>query len=202
MFCIVLCISPSEGMLGYLFAWSKTIKNLENDEKSTFFIMRTRGSWRKMTSFSFMNLTWASRTHHFRMFLLLVKIHNSIEGWLGAMRQDLEQSALPRGRVCYSWDLKVRPPFEERKVSSRNLQNQNFWRWGFKWSLFKKSWAMALAITMVPTIWKLDHSKSWYFCSDFKCSLTKWQLFVRFSDPIWDLDLLQPNLFLTIQNSD
>ena len=62
---------------------------------------------------------------------------------------------------------------------------------------------------LVPTIQKLEQSKSGHLsgfqmvidkvaaiCPDFK-----WMGF-RISDPIQNLDHLQPNLFLTIQNPD
>ena len=39
----VLCISTSISRLAHVFAWLKTIKNFENHEKSTFFVMCTRG---------------------------------------------------------------------------------------------------------------------------------------------------------------
>ena len=46
----------------------------------------------------------------------------------------------------------------------------------------------ALAIAIVPTIRKLDHSKfhskSKHFCVDFKWFLEKWQPFVRISNSI------------------
>ena len=53
-----------------------------------------------------------------------------------------------------------------------------------------------MAIAIVPTIWKPDHSKSGQFCPDFK-----WLGF-RILDPILNQDHLQPNLFLTIWNPD
>ena len=61
-----------------------------------------------------------------------------------------------------------------------------------------------LAHNLVPTIWKPDHSKSWFFCvfqmvSDKMAAICpdfKWFGF-RISDPIWNPDHLQPNLFLT-----
>ena len=39
-----------------------------------------------------------------------------------------------------------------------------------------------MAIAIVPTIQKQDHSKSRCFCQDFKWFLTKWWLFVRSSN--------------------
>ena len=39
-----LCISTREHMLVHAFAWSKTMKNIQKSWKSTFSIMRTRGS--------------------------------------------------------------------------------------------------------------------------------------------------------------
>ena len=40
-------------------------------------------------------------------------------------------------------------------------------------------WALAMAIALVPTIRKQDHSKSRHFCPDFKWFLTNWQPFVQ-----------------------
>ena len=40
----------------------------------------------------------------------------------------------------------------------------------------------ALAIATVPTIQKPDHTKSGWFCPDFKWFLTKWRPFVRISN--------------------
>ena len=48
----------------------------------------------------------------------------------------------------------------------------------FKWL------GISYGCSIVPTIWKLDHSKSGRFCLDFKWFLTKWQPFVRISD-VW-----------------
>ena len=64
-----------------------------------------------------------------------------------------------------------------------------------------------VAIAMVPTIWKLDLSKLGRFCPDCRCFLTKWRPFVKISngqisDPIWNLDHLQNNLFSPFQNMD
>ena len=60
-----------------------------------------------------------------------------------------------------------------------------------------------MAKAIVPTIWKLDHSKSGHFCQDFKWLLTKmaticldfkWLGF-RISNPIQNPDHLQPFSF-------
>ena len=69
--------------------------------------------------------------------------------------------------------------------------------------------ALALGISIVPTIQKPDHSKSGHFSLDFNffykmvaiCPDFKWLSF-RISDPIKNPDHLQPNLFLTILNLD
>ena len=39
----MLCILTSERMLAHAFAWSKTIKNFQKPQKSTFFIIRPSG---------------------------------------------------------------------------------------------------------------------------------------------------------------
>ena len=66
-----------------------------------------------------------------------------------------------------------------------------------------------LAMAIVPTIQKLDHSK-YFFCPDFKCFFSKmaaiclvfkW-LGLQISDPIRNSEHLQTNLFLTNQNPD
>ena len=36
-----------------------------------------------------------------------------------------------------------------------------------------------MGLAVVPTIEKLEHSKSGYFCLDFKWFMSKWQPFVR-----------------------
>ena len=45
---------------------------------------------------------------------------------------------------------------------------------------FLNGWA--LAMSLVPNIWKLDRWKSGCFCLDFKWFWTKWQPFVRISN--------------------
>ena len=59
----LLCISISKCMLMHVFEWSKAIKNTQKSSKSTFVIVRTRGSckahlgkWRKIMLVS--NLEW------------------------------------------------------------------------------------------------------------------------------------------------
>ena len=73
---------------------------------------------------------------------------------------------------------------------------------------FQNGWALAMAI--VPTIWKLNHSKSRSFCLNFKRFFVKMvaictnleRLGFQISDPIQNPDHLQPNLILTIKNPD
>ena len=69
-----------------------------------------------------------------------------------------------------------------------------------KFGLFEgrisNSRALAKAVAIILTIWQPDHSKYGHFCLDFKW-LGFW-----ISDPIRNLDHLQPNLFTTIQNPD
>ena len=67
-----------------------------------------------------------------------------------------------------------------------------------------------MAIAIIPIIQKLDHSKSWRFCPDFKRFLTTWQLFVhisngwacRYNIPLEILTICKPILFLNIRNPD
>ena len=51
---------------------------------------------------------------------------------------------------------------------------------GFQMVQFSNSQALTLAIAVVPTFWKPDHSKSGHFCLDFKRCLTKWRHLFRF----------------------
>ena len=71
------------------------------------------------------------------------------------------------------------------------------------------SQALAMAIAIVPTVQKPDHSKSESLSPDFKWfdkMVAKSPDFKWLSFPIPDLirnlDHLQPNLFSTIQNQD
>ena len=57
-----------------------------------------------------------------------------------------------------------------------------FWRSDFKWSSFQMVGALAMAITLVPTIKNPDHSKSGHFCLDFNWLLTKKRPFARISN--------------------
>ena len=64
---------------------------------------------------------------------------------------------------------------------------------------FQMVWFLKVqAVAMVPTIWKLDHSKSRWFCPDIKYFLTKLLPCLNFkwsgfwiSDPLWNLDNLK-----------
>ena len=62
------------------------------------------------------------------------------------------------------------------------IQNPDFLKIGFQMVWFSKGWAIALAIAMVPTIWKPGHSKYIHFCLGFKWLLTKWRSFVQNSN--------------------
>ena len=71
----------------------------------------------------------------------------------------------------YSGDLK-----------SGIIWNFYFLMVGFQMVQFSNGRALAIAIAIVPTIWKPDLSKSGLFCLDFKWLLTKWWPFVRISN--------------------
>ena len=95
-------------------------------------------------------------------------------------------------------------------LKSGNIWNSDFLKVEFQMVRFSNGEAYAMTTAIVPTIWKLNHSKSRCFCPDFKwgsdkmvaiCPDFKWLGF-QISDPILNLDHLQPNLFLTIQNPD
>ena len=70
----------------------------------------------------------------------------------------------------------------EDTVEIRNptAWNKNFLKIGFQMAQFSNGRALAtMAIALVPTIWKMDHSKSERFCLDFKWFLTNWWPFVQ-----------------------
>ena len=52
--------------------------------------------------------------------------------------------------------------------------------------LFEGRFSNGWAVVIVPTIWKLDHSKFGCFCLDFKWFLTKWRPFVWISNG-WEI---------------
>ena len=66
-------------------------------------------------------------------------------------------------------------------MPSRCFNISEYIQWGSEsWmSLFKWSCFQMVGIALVPTIWKLDHSKSGCFCSDIKWFLTKQLPFIR-----------------------
>ena len=66
------------------------------------------------------------------------------------------------------WPFKIWKHLKSQLFEGR-ISNGMF----FKWS------ALAMAIALVPTIWKLDRLKTWHFSLDFTWFLTKWQPFVR-----------------------
>ena len=76
------------------------------------------------------------------------------------------------------------------------IWNTDFLKVGFQMVQFSNCQALAVAIAIVPTIQKPDHSKSKHFCPDFKWFLTKWLPFVlisngfgfQISDPIQNPD--------------
>ena len=107
---------------------------------------------------------------------------------------------IPKGKIKHSEDLK-----------SNNLKSRlhlDFLKVGFQMVRFSNGQALDVAI--VSTIRKQYHLKSRQFLSRFQmvfdkmeaiCPDFKWSGF-QISDPIQNLDHLQPNLFLTIQSPD
>ena len=80
--------------------------------------------------------------------------------------------------------------------SLSSLLNWNSIQWGseilpfkirkhLKFQMIRFSNGGNLTMTIVPTIWKPDNSKSGHFCPDFKWFLTKWLPFAWLSDG-WD----------------
>ena len=70
-------------------------------------------------------------------------------------------------KITQSGDLK------SDHLKSRNIWNPEFLKVGFHMVWFSKGRALAMAIAMIPTIWKPDHSKFECFCTDFKWFWTK-----------------------------
>ena len=64
--------------------------------------------------------------------------------------------------ICIQWGSEIRP-FEIQKHFK-----SGFLKVGFQMVQFLNVQALAMAIAIVPTIWKLDHSKFRNFCPDFK----------------------------------
>ena len=77
------------------------------------------------------------------------------------------------------------------------IWNSDFFKVGFQ--MVRLSNGLVLAIAIVPTIRKPDHSKSGCFCPDFKWFLTKWRPFVRISNG-WASGFQMPFKIRTICN--
>ena len=76
--------------------------------------------------------------------------------------------------VTVQWGSEIRPFKIWKHLKSRLFEGEISNGLVFKWFWLSNGRALARPIVIVPTIRKLDHSKSGHFCPDFKWFLTKW----------------------------